>query len=52
MQDLNYFSMCFNESLRIESPASVTIDYTFREDVTLGNKYKIKKGDALYTFTW
>jgi cytochrome P450 len=35
--------MCYNETLRIEPPASVSVWASLSQDVTVLNKYVIKK---------
>ncbi|CDW85843.1 cytochrome p450 [Stylonychia lemnae] len=47
LQDLNYFMMCFNESLRIEPPVIFSSLLLFKEDTKINEEFVIKKGDNL-----
>lgn len=44
MNDLSYFQMCFNESLRIQPPVTYSSMCMMTEDVQMG-KYKLRKND-------
>lgn len=44
MMELHYFSMCFNESLRIEPPVTYSSYCFMTEDVKMG-KYTLKARD-------
>ena len=45
VQDLSYLIACFNESLRIEAPAAITIQSSMLQDCRVGsNKVEFKKG--------
>jgi cytochrome P450 len=49
VQDLKYFSMCFNESLRIEPPVVTSGNAVLLEDLKLG-KFEFLKGDKFQVF--
>ena len=44
MNELSYFSMCFNESLRIEPPVTYSSFCFMTESVKIG-KYNLRAGD-------
>jgi cytochrome P450 len=44
--EMNYFTNCFSESLRIEPPVTFTSSLMMSEDVQIG-KYQIRKGENI-----
>eukprot|EP00347_Sterkiella_histriomuscorum_P023205 403335549 len=50
IQDLNYFMMCFNESMRIEPPVSFSSMLLLTQDTTLNFPSTNKQTQARWTF--
>ena len=49
--DFEYLNMVVYEGLRFQSPGGIT-PITFTEEVTLGNKLTVKKGDHVRVLHW
>lgn len=48
---MEYLNWTLMEALRYQAPAGIT-PVCFDQDVTLGNKLKVKKGDHIRVLHW